>query len=126
MQKKLTCEQVLALLNFYAEGCLTEILARHVTEHLEECESCRQNYFQIKKGNIRIFDAARISFHIFTFAVFTGKRQTLFLITSEHSQTTDNSHKNPYHISYHKTKSRIHLNSPRRLQCGLQELLYPA
>ena len=48
MQKKLTCEQVLALLNFYAEGCLTEILARHVTEHLEECESCRQNYFQIK------------------------------------------------------------------------------
>jgi len=48
MHNRLSCEQVLALLNFYAEGCLTDILAKHVTEHLEECASCRQNYLQIK------------------------------------------------------------------------------
>lgn len=47
MKKKLNCEQVTALINFYAEGCLSELLAKHVKKHLENCPNCMNNYRRI-------------------------------------------------------------------------------
>ena len=39
------------------------------------------------------------SFHIYSFAAFIGKRQTLFLITSENIYAQNKTHKYSYRIS---------------------------
>ncbi len=44
MSKKLSCEQVAALLGFYADGTLNPLLHRAVKEHLNECEDCMADY----------------------------------------------------------------------------------
>lgn len=44
MKRKLNCRQVDALIAFYNEGCLTEILTKYVKEHLESCPECRNKY----------------------------------------------------------------------------------
>lgn len=46
MKKRLTCRQVDALIAFYKEGCLTELLTKYVEEHLETCPECRAKYFK--------------------------------------------------------------------------------
>ncbi|MCI1273942.1 MAG: zf-HC2 domain-containing protein [Clostridiaceae bacterium] len=44
MAKKLTCEQVLALMSFYVEDKLSSQLSKQVKEHLENCEDCRESF----------------------------------------------------------------------------------
>ena len=46
MKKRLTCRQVEALINFYNEGCLTELLTKYVEEHLDSCSHCREKFFK--------------------------------------------------------------------------------
>lgn len=49
MGYRLSCEQVSALINFYAEGALSEILTRYVKEHLETCPACREKFNKIQE-----------------------------------------------------------------------------
>ena len=49
MEYKLTCDQVCALLNFYAEDKLSTKLTKYVKEHLENCPVCMEKYNQMKK-----------------------------------------------------------------------------
>lgn len=44
MKNKLNCRQVDALITFYKEGCLTELLTKYVKQHLDNCPSCRAKY----------------------------------------------------------------------------------
>ncbi len=48
MQNQLTCEQVTALLSFYAEDKLSSKLTEYVRQHLESCPSCMEKYLQMK------------------------------------------------------------------------------
>ena len=43
---KITCSQVLALMNFYLEDKLTPKLKEYVDNHLNECPKCREIYMQ--------------------------------------------------------------------------------
>ncbi|MBQ3819488.1 zf-HC2 domain-containing protein, partial [bacterium] len=47
MSYRLSCEQISALINFYAEGELSEILTKYVKEHLETCPKCMEKYNKI-------------------------------------------------------------------------------
>lgn len=49
MKYRLSCEQVSALINFYAEGALSEILTKYMNEHLENCSVCMEKYNKIKE-----------------------------------------------------------------------------
>ena len=49
MQHQLSCEQVTALLTFFAEEKLSDKLAQYVREHLENCPECMEKYKQLKK-----------------------------------------------------------------------------
>ncbi len=49
MQHQLSCEQVIALLTFFAEEKLSNKLAQYVREHLENCPECMEKYKQLKK-----------------------------------------------------------------------------
>ena len=49
MQHQLSCEQVTALLTFFAEEKLSNKLAQYVREHLENCPECMEKYKQLKK-----------------------------------------------------------------------------
>ena len=48
MKYQLSCEQVTALLSFYAEDKLSTKLARYVREHLEQCPECMEKYIKLK------------------------------------------------------------------------------
>lgn len=51
-KKKLSCEQISALLSFYAEGTLNLLLKKLVKEHLENCPDCMAEYVDmIEKCN---------------------------------------------------------------------------
>ena len=41
MQNELTCNQVIALMNFYVEDKLNSKLKEYVDEHLRNCPKCR-------------------------------------------------------------------------------------
>ncbi len=45
---QLSCEQVVALLNFYVEEKLSSKLSEYVKEHLQNCPSCMNKYLQLK------------------------------------------------------------------------------
>lgn len=47
MQNNLSCEQVTALLTFYAEEKLSLKLSSYIKEHLDNCPSCREKYIQL-------------------------------------------------------------------------------
>lgn len=49
MHHQLSCEQVVALLTFYAEDKLSDKLSQYVKEHLEICPECMEKYQQLKK-----------------------------------------------------------------------------
>lgn len=49
MQNELTCNQVIALMSFYAEDKLNSKLKQYVEEHLKKCSRCREVYLQSKK-----------------------------------------------------------------------------
>lgn len=48
MQHQLSCEQVTALLTFYAEGTLSNKLAKYVEEHLKNCPECLDKLTKLK------------------------------------------------------------------------------
>ena len=48
MQNQLTCEQVSALLSFYAEDKLSKKLSEYVRQHLESCPECMEKYMKMK------------------------------------------------------------------------------
>jgi len=58
MKKFLTCEQVMALMSFYVENRLSGHLAKQVKEHLDSCETCRENFrnFQQLLGRLNEID----------------------------------------------------------------------
>lgn len=49
MSKKLSCEQIEALIIFYAEGTLHTLLRKSVAEHLEICPECMNRYLELVK-----------------------------------------------------------------------------
>ncbi len=49
MQNELTCNQVIALMNFYVEDKLNSKLKEYVDEHLRNCPKCRAIYMRSKK-----------------------------------------------------------------------------
>ena len=49
MGYRLSCEQVSALINFYVEGALSDILTKYVKEHLQSCPICREKYNKIQE-----------------------------------------------------------------------------
>lgn len=48
MQNQLTCEQINALLSFYAENKLSDKLSEYVRIHLESCPDCMEKYLKMK------------------------------------------------------------------------------
>ena len=48
MHYRLSCEQVSALINFYAENALSEMLTKYMEEHLASCPQCNAKYLKIK------------------------------------------------------------------------------
>lgn len=48
MNYGLSCEQVSALINFYAEGSLSETLTKYVKNHIENCQMCKEKFLKIK------------------------------------------------------------------------------
>ena len=44
MRKELTCEQVCAIITFYAEGKLSETLQQAVKYHLDNCPKCKEKF----------------------------------------------------------------------------------
>ncbi len=48
MQHNLSCQQVTALLTFYAEEKLSEKLSSYVKAHLDNCPECREKYLQLQ------------------------------------------------------------------------------
>lgn len=55
MQNELTCNQVIALMNFYVEDKLNEKLKSYVEDHLRKCPKCREIYMQSQKVISNIF-----------------------------------------------------------------------
>ena len=55
MQNELTCNQVIALMNFYVEDKLNEKLKSYVEDHLRKCPKCREIYMQSQKVISKIF-----------------------------------------------------------------------
>ena len=49
MQHQLSCEQVIALLTFYAEEKLSNKLSQYVKEHLATCPECMEKYQKLRK-----------------------------------------------------------------------------
>lgn len=49
MNKKLTCNQVSALINFYIEGKLNSRLKEYFELHLKVCPRCKEKVTQLKK-----------------------------------------------------------------------------
>jgi len=49
MNKKLNCDQVKALLSFYADGTLNKILSKCVKEHIESCPDCMSELIDMKE-----------------------------------------------------------------------------
>ena len=49
MENELTCNQVIALMSFYAEDKLNSRLKAYVDDHLRKCPKCREIYMQSKK-----------------------------------------------------------------------------
>ena len=49
MKHQLSCEQVAALLTFYAENKLSKKLAQYVKEHLETCSECMEKFQCLKQ-----------------------------------------------------------------------------
>ena len=48
MRNQLTCEQVTALLTFYAEGKLSNKFTEYVKIHLDNCPECMEKFVQLK------------------------------------------------------------------------------
>lgn len=48
MNYRLSCEQVNALMNFYLEDSLSDILSKYMKEHLDTCPECNAKYLQYK------------------------------------------------------------------------------
>lgn len=48
MQKELTCEQVTALLSFYAENKLSSKLSECIKHHLDKCPACMEKFICLK------------------------------------------------------------------------------
>lgn len=48
MNYGLSCEQVSALINFYAEGSLSEALKKYVENHIENCPKCKEKFLKIQ------------------------------------------------------------------------------
>mgnify|MGYP006988984326 CR=1 FL=1 len=61
MKNKLNCRQVAALINFYNEGCLTDLLTKCVEEHLDICTECREKYYHQDIGKDFIEDSLYIN-----------------------------------------------------------------
>ena len=55
MNKRLSCNQVSALLNFYLEDKLNSTLKEHIEQHLEKCPKCQQKIEQLKSALKEIF-----------------------------------------------------------------------
>ena len=49
MQNELTCNQFIALMNFYVEDKINSKLKKYIDEHLKQCPRCREAYMQSKK-----------------------------------------------------------------------------
>ena len=56
MKNQLTCDQVLALLNFYVEGKLSDKLTEYVKIHLDNCPECMEKFIQLKNIFTKIID----------------------------------------------------------------------
>lgn len=63
-KKKLSCEQISALLSFYAEGTLNLLLKKLVKEHLENCPDCMAEYLDMveKCNNNKTLDVSEDNF----------------------------------------------------------------
>lgn len=48
MKKKLTCNQISALINFYLEGKLNERLKEYFENHLKTCPNCQKKVNQLR------------------------------------------------------------------------------
>lgn len=48
MNKKLTCNQVISLLNYYFEGKLNPTLKEYVSLHIENCEHCKKKFQELQ------------------------------------------------------------------------------
>ena len=57
MNKKISCYQVSALLNFYLEDKLNPALRDYVEQHLDKCPKCRMKVEQLKAVLNEIFPA---------------------------------------------------------------------
>ena len=49
MNKKLTCNQISALLNFYVENKLSPRLKEQINQHLEKCPHCKKKIKELQK-----------------------------------------------------------------------------
>lgn len=45
MVKKISCKQVQAIMPFYLKGSINPLLSEIIEEHLENCDKCRDYYF---------------------------------------------------------------------------------
>lgn len=57
MNKRLSCYQVSALLNFYLEDKLNSTLKDYVEQHLEKCPKCQEKIGQLKAVIKEVFQA---------------------------------------------------------------------
>ena len=59
MNKRLSCYQVSALLNFYLEDKLNSTLKDYVEQHLENCPKCQEKIGQLKAVIKEVFHVSR-------------------------------------------------------------------
>ena len=50
MSKKLTCEQVLSLINLYISGNISPALKEYIESHISNCESCSRKFHQLNES----------------------------------------------------------------------------
>lgn len=79
IHKKLQCEIVCDLLPLYHDGVVNEVTRKSVAEHLEECESCTQEYRLLK--NALPLQSAQPATRS-KFAAFTKKLKIKRIITA--------------------------------------------
>lgn len=72
-KKELPCEVVQDLLELYMDGAVTDTTKRLVSEHMEQCEECKQSYEQFKKGNELAEKLAPANDSVHKFGVFQKK-----------------------------------------------------
>ncbi len=143
MQYNLSCEQVTALLTFYAEDKLSEKLSSYVRAHLDKCPQCREKYLQLQNilkrfneiqkevpenpyvtkqyENFKSNLSAYVDNELNDFENIKIKKFTISNPLARQDLEDIYTYKKLLHTSFEKTKNELKTDYSKSIVCHLQE-----